>query len=209
MMEAQRDVVDLFERLLTEHGDSPRALDWSHEGQSARFAVLHDVGVEPDDAVLDLGCGLGHFANYLEERLWRGTYVGVDASSAMIEAATRRAAPLRKAPHKAQSNLSFRVGSALEIDPSSADVVVSSGMLNVEQGNNEEVMRALLHAGFAAARRAFAVNMLSTRATQKRGDRHYYDPEWALREAFLLTSRVVLRHDYRDNDFTLYLFRTM
>ena len=35
-----------FEALLAEHGDSPRSLDWSEEGQRERFRVLREVGIE-------------------------------------------------------------------------------------------------------------------------------------------------------------------
>lgn len=191
--------VGYFERLLVEHGDSPLALGWTPEGQQERFRVLWEVGIGTANSVLDVGCGLGHFLDYMEHR--RGAirwYTGIDASLPMIEAAARRTGRAG----------AFWYADALINDLQPADFVVSSGMLNVETGTNLEDMAELLRKCFDACRIGVAVNMLSALAPGKRPDRHYYEPGWLASMAVQLRApRWTIRHDYRDNDMTVYLYK--
>ncbi len=186
---------DFYERLLEQHGDSPKSLDWSEAGQQERFRVLHEVGIGNHDSVLDVGCGLGHFFRYFVSQGYRGHYKGADASRAMIDRC---------------GNIlggSFSFLNALTDPLPTADFVVSSGMLNLVEWSNLANMRTLLRKCFDACIKGAAINMLSSKAPKKREGRFYYDPSWALDEALAITPYVTLRHDYRDNDFTLYLRR--
>jgi len=60
--------------------------DYWHHGEWTVGLIEQLVGVQRDDAVLDLGCGLGRIAWPLSHRLgWRGRYVGLDAAHVYIE----------------------------------------------------------------------------------------------------------------------------
>ena len=211
-----------FEKLLAEHGDSPRSLDWSPEGQADRFRVLCEVSRDTRGrgqeiqafgkvSVLDVGCGLGHFLNYLRSVIGHdGDYRGLDVSKKMVEAAQRRNALL----YGAETAALFRTHDAVAHPiPAEyhADYVVASGVLNLEvnggAGGDHNAMENLLRHCYDACRVACAVNMLSSRAPEKREGRVYRDPEWAIEAALRIAPRATLRHDYRPNDFTLYLYR--
>lgn len=102
----------------------------------------------------------------------------------------------------------FFTGDALtEISGGYYDYVVSSGMLNLGSGQNLTQMKRLLVNCFGVCRIGSAVNMLSVHAPKRKRGRHYYDPKTILKFALTLTPRVVLRHDYLSNDFTVYLYR--
>src|SRR5919197_776552 len=55
-------------------------------------SLIRAAGVKPGQRVLDVGCGTGYFARLLADTVGAdGLVVGVDASSEMIEYATRKA----------------------------------------------------------------------------------------------------------------------
>lgn len=193
------DVRRYFEGRLRRHEDSPKTLDYSSEGQRRRFEVLSEVGDLEGREVLDVGCGLGHLYDFLAARCGTVRYVGLDFAPRLLETARKR---LPDVPFVEWDV----VDRPLEHE---ADYVFASGVLNVEQGDNEAAMRRLLRACYGAARMAAAVNMLSTRADRFDEDRHYYVPARMLRAAQKLTRWVVLRHDYMPHDFTLYLYRSV
>ena len=70
--------------------------------------VVEELDVQPDERVLEIGCGHGVAATYVCERLDGGRLTAIDRSPKMIEAAERR-----NAQHVAAGRAEFLVG-ALE-----------------------------------------------------------------------------------------------
>ena len=78
--------------------------------------------------VLDLGCGNGRFAHFLDERLQQVDYVGLDGSEKLVEIARKRSGEL------ARTRAAFRVvdlnGSAWHGAYNDYDVVVALAVLH-------------------------------------------------------------------------------
>jgi SAM-dependent methyltransferase len=82
-----------------------RLLDHARKSPKAFFAPL---AVRPGLDVLDVGCGTGDFLRLLAPLVSPGKAIGLDLSETMIAEAVQRSA-------ESLENLSFRVGSALEL----------------------------------------------------------------------------------------------
>lgn len=191
------DLQSFFESRFRQFGNSPRTLDWSERGQRVRFEVLYGIGAYEGKSVLDIGSGLGHFYGFLRERVASFQYRGYDIVPKLVEAA-----------RESFSDATFEVRDVLrEGIEGRYDFVVSSGVHNLETGNNEDEMRSLVSGAWNAATEGIGINMLSRWSGKVETDRHFYDPIAILRYARRLTPLVVLRHDYLHHDFTIFLYR--
>lgn len=194
---SQQQVKVLFENLLEKHGDSLKALAYgSPESQQRRFKILYEVGDMEGCSVLDVGCGFGDFHDYLSKRLRGFSYHGIDISEKIIAVAREK-----------YPGASFEVGDMLRIEGRTYDYVIGSGFNCFNTGRNDEVIREALTRMFNVCARGIAVQMISAYAPRKDDVSYYATPEMVYRHAMGLTRRVILRHDYAPNDFTIYLYR--
>ena len=74
-------------------------------------AIVDQLGIRPDDRVLEIGCGHGVAATIVCERLDGGRLTAIDRSAKMIEAAARR-----NADHVASGKAEFLVMDLEELD---------------------------------------------------------------------------------------------
>jgi SAM-dependent methyltransferase len=122
------DVAAYYAEKLSEHGDTPRGVDWNgEESQQVRFTELCKIidPRKPNFSLNDLGCGYGALLDYLRATHAVRTYLGVDVSREMIKAAERR--------HAADDRVLF-ITSA---EPDNvADYGVASGIFNVRLGRS-------------------------------------------------------------------------
>src|SRR3970282_2745477 len=86
----QRHIVQYDQGLLNDHGPSTLVADASTiENQRIRYEVLTDMADYNGKSVLDVGCGLGWFAEYLSWTFVSVKYMGVDISPSLIAQAQK------------------------------------------------------------------------------------------------------------------------
>ena len=128
------------DRLLV-HGNSPLSLGWSDETQQyLRFARFLDVMLRHNQpySVLDVGCGFGDFARFLEEsKTPPKFYTGLDINNDLLEVA-------RTTKYSFQSN--FHCANILErqsclgFAESNHSFVIAAGLLNYNFHDSPEKM---------------------------------------------------------------------
>jgi len=196
------EVATYYAEKLAEHGDTPRGVDWNgEEGQLVRFAQLCKI-IDPETlnfSVNDLGCGYGALLSYLREKYATCTYIGVDVSREMIEAAEQR--------HAASDQARF-ITSA---EPDQiADYGVASGIFNVRLGRTDaewfNYILGTLDVLDHTSSRGFAFNFLTSYSDEdkKRDYLYYADPCRLFDLCKRRYSRqVALLHDYGLYEFTI------
>lgn len=199
--EILNEVESYYSARLTQHGPTPRGVDWNgDESQTERFRQLAKI-IVPDGkfSINDVGCGYGALLAFLETRYRDLEYYGCDIVPAMVEAARRE--------HKSRPNARF----AVEAEPSRiADYGVASGIFNVRLGRSDGEWRAymndMLEALAHTSRRGFAFNCLTRYSDPEkmRGDLYYADPADLFDLCKTRYSRhVALLHDYGLYEFTI------
>jgi SAM-dependent methyltransferase len=174
-----------------------RALDWaSEQSQQARFAVLLEAVELQHRALLDVGCGLGHLLDFLQEREIDVHYTGVDLLEEMVQRARAR--------HPEGRFLCGDPFGETMFAPGSFQVAFCSGIFNLNLGNNREfLVRAVRHL-LTLADEHVAFNLLHARAGWGARDEYYhFEPADVLELLAPLPCSVRLIEDYLPNDFTV------
>ena len=180
--------------LLNEHGTTHRAVNWgSARGQQRRFEILMEALTKSPASILDVGCGVGELAAFLESRGYCGAYEGVDLLPEMIETAQRRFPQHRFT----QSIVDAPFNGVWEL-------IVASGIMAY---CTFEQLKAMARSMYDACTVAVAFNVLSTWGPNQDDGDVYHDPLETLAECRKITPWVTLRHDYMPHDFTIYMYR--
>jgi SAM-dependent methyltransferase len=198
-MKKAEAIIDFYEKQFKEHGpNNVLSLGWgSRWSQTRRFEVLTEVGIKDGDSVLDVGCGFGDYKTFLNLHDIKAGYSGLDINKAFLVIAEEN--------HK---GIKFVNGNMVDIS-SSYDWVIASGIFALDYENWDiETMKTLGEMA-GKAKKGIAINFLSS-FTKRKGIsiNKFVDPAFVVNEFVVnLSSRFSLRHDYFDNDFTVYIYK--
>jgi cyclopropane fatty-acyl-phospholipid synthase-like methyltransferase len=186
-----------YDRLVARYGHDHRACDYGRlESQLAKFEALSTVCALNGKSVLDVGCGFADFSDFLRTKFHGFRYSGLEISPQMVRAA-RRLHP----------DLDIRQVNILSQDPGPFDVVMANGIFYLLGKDAWPLMQQLITRMFTIANEAVAFTSLSNLASDKKADEFHADPLAVLGFCQTLTRRLVLRHDYHDRDFTVFLYK--
>jgi SAM-dependent methyltransferase len=192
-------IVDYYDRLVRRYGHDARACDYGRrESQDIKFRVLSEVMALESSSLLDVGCGFADFATYLQERFVGLTYSGIDICPAMITEARRNHPDL----DLREANIS---SSSFD---SKYDVVSANGIFYLLAEQAWPMMQQIIERMYSLATSAVAFNSLSAWANDREAGEFYADPLRVLDFCHQLTPWVVLRHDYHQREFTVYMYKT-
>jgi SAM-dependent methyltransferase len=195
---------EFYNALLDSHGFSAKAVSWRDEAfQQFRFASIaqafdHERG---PFTVYEVGCGLGHLRDFLRQHFPKASYSGADINPKMIERALQR-----------DPTLAVEHRDIVNDPPEPADYVVESGIFNLRMQHSDEaweaVVRSVLKAMYATAKRGIAANFLTSHVDWKREIAYHQDPSRTLHFALTELSRFAeIRHAYYPWEFTLAVYR--
>ena len=145
-----------------------QVLDWeSEEAQKLRFSALINNFDMQNSTLLDVGCGLGHLAEYIDNQNLKLYYTGVDIIPEMIN----------RANNKTFKNI---IPQFMTIDffknsiEDDFDYIYTSGIFNLNLGNNEKFLEDAIKIFTLSARKGVCFNLLDESCREKYGNKYYY-----------------------------------
>ncbi|HUT00979.1 MAG TPA: class I SAM-dependent methyltransferase [Phycisphaerae bacterium] len=189
-----------------EHRISPErehfdVLDWaSAASQGRRFEVLAEHVPLTGKSLLDVGCGLGDLAAFLDERGIEADYTGVDVLEKMVLACRERFGRRRF--------VRADLFAGEDVAPGAFDVVFCSGVFNLNLGNNLAFLGGAIRRLLDLAGEHAVFNLLHARSPNKEEGYFFYDPDevLALIPPGVCEPRIL--DGYLINDFTVLCRKT-
>ena len=183
------------------NGYSPKSLGWDKGKQDIRFEILTSQYDFRGKSLLDIGCGCGDLAVFLDKRYASYHYTGIDLQACFIAEARK---------HHSQSYKCFEISDVLDFSPKeSFDYAVASGTFNLAlRGIDKyEYLNLVFAKTFKLCRDGFAFDFLSDKVDYQLEGNFHYAPEKVLSIAYKYSRNVVLRNDYMPFEFALFLFK--
>jgi|688.fasta_scaffold326270_4 SAM-dependent methyltransferase len=181
--------------LLSTSINSPESVAWSNrESQYTRFDALFQIGVTENDSILDLGCGLGHMVDYLEQKNFSTkNYNGVDINPSYIIYAIQR-----------KPGVNFSTGEIFDIQDK-YDYILGSGVFTVRMPLDE--IFSAIDASLNISKKGVAFNFLNKEYLDIPEFNSFVPEEfYALIKKRYTKTKLVL--DYLGNeDFTVYIYK--
>ena len=184
-----------------------QVLDWeSQEAQETRFKAFLDHFDIRKSVLLDVGCGLGNLAEYIDKQNITLYYIGVDIISEMVERAKQK---VFKNIIPQFMTMDFFKTFDIEDD---FDYIYSSGIFNLNLGNNEEFLANAVRNFLIAARKGVCFNLLDISCKEKYGDKYYYYKKDEIFKMVCetvkeldLKCKIKISDDYLANDFSVFI----
>ena len=95
----------------------------------------------------------------------------------------------------------------LNIMSQNFDYIIASGIFVYIKNNSDRYMKKTISKMYSLSKKGIAFNSLSSFSLKKNKNEFYANPSDMFNFCKNLSSRVVLRHDYHDNDFTIYMYK--
>ncbi|MDC7227956.1 MAG: class I SAM-dependent methyltransferase [Spirochaetales bacterium] len=194
-----------YEPRLEKYDENSKVLDWeSADAQNKRFRAMTDNISLHGKSVLDVGCGCGDLYNLINDEFKDSDYTGVDILKKMVDRAVVEypdaqffCADIFSSDFCADDNLGC----------ASFDITYTSGIFNLNAGNNEDFLKKAVPVLADLADEAFIFNLLDPASPDRDDNYFYYEPEKAVELAEPLSSKIVKIEGYLANDYTLICYK--
>ena len=173
--------------------NQPECVGWLDGSENAliRNQKIYEAGIDENDSVLDVGCGVAHLHTYLTNQGWNGKYLGFD--------------PNKKAIDVIDENINAIHGTIEDLDNTKYDWVIANGVFNL--GLKEEHSFRIIENMILRANKGIIFNMLQAPYPDPKYEAYY--PERIKQELSLIDhSKIEIIEGYMGDDaeFTVYFY---
>ena len=186
----------VYSHYIDEHDkNTVECVGWldGHENALIRFQKIYEAGIDDNDSVLDVGCGVAHFYTYLKrDKEWNGKYLGID--------------PNKKAIDLIDEDINAMHGTIEDLpDFMKYDWVIANGVFNL--GLKEEHSFWIIENMISHANKGIIFNMLL--APYEDPKYEAYNPMWIhykLQEYDHKKIEIIENYMGDDAEFTVYFY---
>jgi SAM-dependent methyltransferase len=190
-----------YEPRLDKYSDNSKVLDWENEdAQYKRFIAMTDNIDLSCRTVLDIGCGCGDLFDWFKKQNISAVYSGVDILDQMI-ARAKQSYP--EAVFFCADIFDSEFNSEIELSRKTYDITFTSGIFNLDAGNNEVFLRKAVPVIASLSEEAFVFNLLDPSSPDKDDNYFYFEPDAAIELVSGYAEKIELIQGYLDNDYTL------
>lgn len=173
--------------------NQPECVGWLDGTENAltRNEKLYEAGILDEDSILDVGCGVAHFYEFLKNQGWKGEYLGIDPNKEAIEII--------------DEDINAMCGTIEDLDETKYDWVIASGVFNI--GLQESLAFWTIHNMICRAKKGIVFNMLARPYEHK--SYKAYDSEWVKKKLSEYDNKEIKIVDgYLENnsEFTVYFY---
>ena len=191
-------IVSFYDPLIKQYGVSDaRAEGWSNEyNKLIRFQALAGISYLEGSSILDMGCGFGDFHGFLANHLKNFEYVGIDINPDMIASAQKK-----------YPKVEFLTTDFGEYKGRKFDYVLSSGAMSFKIADYKKIYFGYIQKMFQYSKKGVAFNMLNWEYHVDDDIYAAYSVKEVSDFCSGFTDKLIIRQDYLDHDFTVYLYQ--
>lgn len=198
-MEYEKKIHSYYIPKLKDHHQDFQILGWEDkESQLKRFEVLTGAVNLHDRSICDVGCGLGSLLEYFTKKNIQTDYTGIDLIPELINKARTK----HTTGHFICSNFFEENG----FEPDTFDIIYSSGMFNINLGNNMQILKEALLKFSRLGKKHIIFNLLHFHSPAPEPDYFYYNPQKVkkmIEKLDITIKKVTIISGYLSNDFTV------
>lgn len=188
---------ELYNKRFDDYGNDIKTVGWgSEKDQYLRFDVLFRNINPTGKKILDVGCGLGHIINYLDEKTQGNyDYTGIDIAEKLITEAKKN--------HQSK-NRNFFISDIFSLEQN-FDIIIMSGALSYKTDGIINYAYKSLKRMFELSNEHVCVNFLSKYVDFELDKNQHYFPEDIFKETKKYCKKINLINDYPLYEFTIQL----
>jgi len=200
------DIVRHYEKCFELYGDTSQGVDWpNQEDAKTRYRVMIEaLHFAPSETLLDFGCGLAHFHDFLEG------YDALDVKYAGLELSDKMLGAIKKKKPAIDFYSNDVISDGWQIPQ--FDFTVMNGVftekLHLETDQMFDYMTKLIKIVFDNSKVGLAFNVMSTQVDWERDDLFHLSLDklaWFIKED--LSRKYIIRNDYGLYEYTVYIFK--
>lgn len=190
-----------FDKQMNTGANKHSVVGWSPASQEKRLNKILNLGDFNGKSILDVGCGIGGFYDFLRTKVKNIQYTGFDINEGMLIKA-RQLYPEVAGQFKRVDILEQEIDERF-------DYIVSVGPLNLflNEETNYSITLKMIDQMFRYCKTGLAFSMTSALSKKKKDDTFYYQPEIIVQHIKSYCNNYRLDHSYLPHDFTLFCYK--